>query len=251
MLSQIQKSEVNKRVDYFVKLGNKILNTNLDGPHIKFDQRGTTGATACYPLLELNFNAGLIPDNWAEYMNQVIPHEVAHLLKSHIYGRGRGLKSAHGLYWKQTMRALGVNPDRTHRMDTSKVAMPKAKHIYECQGCQKELIMSSVRHNKTLRGTKYRHCFGHELKHIKSLGKITNREAVNHIVPRSMKKQAKKSVMPKPNTKIAKALNAYNKAKIQRPNITRQEMIGVLTYVMEIEHEAAAGYYQNCKKRAA
>jgi len=280
MLTLAQKSEVYERVDHFVALGNEVLGTDLEGPYVKFDKRGTCGGTAWYAQMELNFNAGLMVDNWDEYMNQVIPHEVAHLLKEHIYGRGPGRNSAHGYYWKKVMQAIGVNPDRTHAMDVSKVAMPKAKHIYVCEGCGQEIVLSSVRHNKMLRGrANYSHnkCKGAKLVHKEALGKMTTAEAMDHKTPEFMTPKAapakaapkghtktvtsysgkktevhvpaKKAAAPKAGTKIATAVTAYQAAKELKSDITRQEMITVLADVMNCDRHAAAGYYQNCKKK--
>jgi len=258
MLTLEQKSKDYLRVDHFVALGNEALGIDMEGPHVKFDKRGTCGGTAWYAMMELNFNAGLMVDNWDEFINQVIPHEVAHLLKDHKYGHGRGHNSAHGINWQRVMRALGVNPDRTHSMDVSKVAKPKKKYIYVCTGGKKEVVLSSVRHNKMQRGTaNYTHkgCSSHKVAVAKSLGKMSTTEARDHTVPAFMKKaamEAKKPATkkaPKAGTKVAQAVTAYQAAKAQKPEITRQEMITVLADIMDCDRHAAAGYYQNCKKK--
>ena len=248
MLTLAQRNEVYKRVYQLVKLGNEIHNTDLESPHVRFDKRGTCGGTACYSLLELNFNAGLMVDNWEEYINQVIPHEVAHLLKDHIHGTSRrGPGSSHGRYWQNIMRKLGVDPDRTHSMDTSKVAMPKRKYIYECEGCGKELVISSVRHNKIARGQKrYSHCRGSFIVIKKSLGLVTNEAAHDQKTPNFIKK-----AVPKAGTRINKIMSIYTRYV----GCSRQEMITYIVSEMESQYNEtltrtqAAGYFQTCKKK--
>jgi len=239
MLSLVQKSKIYERVNHFVALGNEKFESDLDIPHVRFDKRGTTAGTAHYEMLELNFNARLLVDNWDEFMDQTIPHEVAHLLKSHMYGRGRGsFLASHGTAWKKVMRALGVEPDRCHAMDVSKVQMPKAKHIYTCDKCQKELVISSVRHNKMVRGTKnYIHCRGYSLTHKKALGKMSYSDAADQKTPNFIKKAA--------GTKISRALIVYKDLL----GSTRQEIIGAIAMALNITGSQAAGYYQNCKKK--
>jgi len=105
MLTLSQKSEVYERVDHFINVANAEYGHSMEGPYVRFDKRGTCGGTADSQLMELNFNAGLMLDNWDEYMNQVIPHEVAHLVKAtwwlleagyaRLWSRARSL-SQHG-----------------------------------------------------------------------------------------------------------------------------------------------------------
>jgi len=270
MLTLVQKSAVYERVDHFMNIANDEYHHNISGAHVRFDKRGTCGGTADHEMMELNFNASLMLDNWDEYMNQIIPHEVAHLVKAAVFGTSRkgSMMSSHGGYWRQVMRVFGINPDRCHAMDTTKVAMPKAKHIYICDKCQKELVISSVRHNKMVRGTKkYSHCRGHGLTHKKALGKMTNSEAMDHKTPAFMQqeatmtsytgkkipvgmKPARKSA-PKQGTKIAHAMTIYNAMVVDGVRSSRQDTISALANSMQISKHQAAGYYQNCKKKAA
>ena len=260
-----QKSEVYERVEHFVNLGNEKLGSDLEKPYVKFDKRGRCGGTAMYRERdgygELDFNAGLMVDNWDEYMNQVIPHEVAHLLKEHIYGPGKGMKAAHGYYWQSVMRTLGVKPDRTHKMDTSKVRMAprtKTKHIYMCPCCKQEFVISQVRHNRMLRGRTYRHCVGDTIKYVRTLGKISNREAFAHknanTAPAPEQRKAavaKKAKAPAKGTKIAHAMLIYKTMleSVLTRHHTRQSIIAAISESMQITPHQAAGYYQNCKKR--
>lgn len=258
MLTLEQKSAVYERVDHFVKMGNEKLGTDLEGPHVRFDKRGTCGGTACYSLNELNFNAGLMIDNWDEYMNQVIPHEVAHLLKAHVYGEHRKgkLHSPHGVYWQRIMVMLGVNPDRTHNMDVSKVAYaprPKTKHVYMCPCCDKEFVISQVRHNKMLRGrADYQHCRGTSIKFVRTIGKVSQREAYEHkeagTKPAPQQKKAaaaKKKGEPKAGTKIARALEVYR----AHAGEGRQTIIGQIALTLGITDKRAGQIYQDCKRR--
>ena len=171
MLTVQQQTETTARVEHFIEMGNTIFNINMRMPNIIYKKRGTCGATAWYSRLELNFNAGLMVDNWDEYMNQVVPHEVAHLIKEHIYGRGKGSLSAHGAQWKHVMVKLGVSPDRTHTMDTSKVARKMAKFQYKCNKCGTEIPVGAQVHKKiSLFGSIYGHkkCKGSKLVPLSS-----------------------------------------------------------------------------------
>jgi len=255
MLTLEQRSEIYTRVDHFINIASDAYNRELDGPHVRFDKRGTCGGTANCSLNELNFNAGLMVDNWDEYLNQVIPHEVAHLVKGAVYGTDRNgpLMRSHGVYWQEIMRKFDIEPDRLHNMNTDKVAQPKRKYLYECTCCGMEFIMSSVKHNRFIRRQKkYSHC-GEAIILRKELGTITTASARNHVTPtfikqaRAEKKASTKA--PKAGTKIAHALVIYEAMQVESVRASRQDTISALANSMQITRHAAAGYYQNCKKR--
>lgn len=258
MLSIQQRSEVIDRVEHFVQLGNKLFGSSLDMPRIGFDLRGTTAGTAHYGKMELQFNAGLLVDNWEHFLEDTIPHEVAHLVKGRVYGFGRGkFLAAHGTAWKQIMLAFGVQPKRCHQMDTAKTAMPKRRYEYICPCCGTKIALSSVRHNRMLRGAqKYSHCGGTIIEFVRPLGQVTARTAYNYIndgtqqMPAAAQRKAQKPAgEPKKGTKIAHALEIYRAAMKSGLGASRQEIISALCHSMQISRERAAGYYQSCKKR--
>ena len=255
MLTLSQKSEIYTRVDHFVAIANEEYHRELEGPHVRFDKRGSCGGTADSNLNELNFNAKLMLENWDEYINQIIPHEVAHLVKNAVYGTSRkgAMMRSHGGYWAYIMRVFGVNPDRTHDMDVGNVAQPKRKFLYECPCCKTEFILSSVKHNKLVRGTKrYSHnTCGETIVLVKELGTVTMEEAINQKTPAFIKQAVAKKApkAPKAGTKIAHALSVYNAMEVDGVRCSRQDIISAMANSMFITKHAAAGYYQNCKKR--
>jgi SprT protein len=253
MLTLAQRSEIYIRVDHFIAIANNEYQRELEGPHVRFDKRGTCGGTADFSLNELNFNARLMLENWDEYLNQIIPHEVAHLVKNAVFGTKRkgALMRSHGTYWQRIMRVFGISSDRTHNMDVSNVAQPKRKFLYECQCCKVEFILSSVKHNKAVRGTKrLSHC-GETIVLLKELGTVSMKEAIDQKTPAFIKQAVAKKVpnAPKAGTKIAHALDIYNKMIITTNS--RQLIITALSHCMGLTRHAAAGYYQTCKKRTA
>ena len=247
MLTLEQRSEIYTRVDHFISIACDAYNTELEGPYVRFDKRGTCGGTANYSLNELNFNAGLMLDNWDEYLNQIIPHEVAHLVKNAVYGAERKgeLMRPHGTYWQRIMRQFGIEPDRSHRMDISKVQQPKRKFVYECECCSTEFVLSSVKHNRIVRGQSiFAHC-GETIVFRKALGKMTTMEARSHKLPKFIKQAA----APKAGTKIAHAMTIYKAMVVDGVRASRKDTINAIANSMQIAPHAASGYYQNCKKR--
>ena len=63
--------------------------------------------------------------NYAEFMQQTIPHEVAHIIQCLKYPREYFDASydAHGEEWAQAMVSFGNSPDIYHTMDTTPIAV--------------------------------------------------------------------------------------------------------------------------------
>jgi len=88
-------------------------------------------------------------ENLSEYLEQVIPHEVAHYITRAMWG---GAPSPHGPEWRSVMRKVyGLSPDRCHQMDVSKAA--NRPYIYGC-GCGSQFPLSERKHISITSGAK-------------------------------------------------------------------------------------------------
>lgn len=127
-------------------------------PKLSFTQRGKAAGSAHLQHWEIRLNPLLLMDNCQAFLEEVIPHELCHLLVFKRHGR----TAPHGREWKLMMQQLFALPGKTtHQMDISKVV--GEQFIYHC-GCR-EHPLSLRRHNNVQRGkSRYlcRHC-GQEL----------------------------------------------------------------------------------------
>ena len=128
-------------------------------PLLSFTQRGKAAGTAHLQRWEIRLNPVLLADNRQAFIEEVIPHELCHLL---VFKR-HGKTAPHGREWQALMQQLFALPGKaTHQMDIRKVI--GEQFIYHC-GCR-EHPLSLRRHNNVRRGkSRYlcRHC-GNELK---------------------------------------------------------------------------------------
>lgn len=149
------------QVEHCYQLAENQLGQKFPRPEINFTLRGKSAGTAHLQLNKLRFNPLLLQDNQQAFINDVVPHEICHLLSFQLYGRVK----PHGVQWQHLMRQLyDRQPRTTHSFNTQSVEGKTFK--YEC-GCG-SVNLTIRRHNKVLRGdTQYRcrKC-GHTLRSV-------------------------------------------------------------------------------------
>lgn len=105
---------------------------------------------AQYSKNQIKLNSRLLNDN-PSHIRQTVAHELAHLVSFEIHG-GEG--TGHGILWRKIMILFGVNPDRCHALDVSKLKRKHKKHRVYCKCLDKHV--KTIRYNKMIRGTVYR-----------------------------------------------------------------------------------------------
>lgn len=155
------KQRILDKVEESFKKAESYYNRTFSRPkHIVFKRNGTTGGWCWYSRSELMFQLDLAEHNGDDFLNQTVPHEVAHWIDKEVFGFQRcgSRRSIHGDTWKSIMRRVyGLNPDRCHDYDVS-VTITKKQDRYEyvC-GCFTTHKISTTLHNKILRG-EWRKC---------------------------------------------------------------------------------------------
>lgn len=161
------KNQATETIKFYVELGNEIFNTDLKMPEIDFNLKGTCGGKYSIRKNIVKINLILFAENVEDYLNQTIPHEVAHAFQYHLchlknvtnqafYGAKKIMP--HGKEWKQIMRAFGKDPKRTHSYDVSnaKIRRIAKNHVYVC-GCKDPHYLSDTCHKRALRATQLGH----------------------------------------------------------------------------------------------
>lgn len=127
------------------------LGQSFSMPTVNFNQRGKVAGSARLQGWEVRFNPVLLAENPAEFLTEVVPHEVAHLLTFKLFGRVK----PHGPEWQTMMtQVFGIPARTTHHFDTQSV---QGKTFpYTCACCEHQLTVR--RHNKVLRQQAIYHC---------------------------------------------------------------------------------------------
>lgn len=136
---RILKLQVQRQLKQSLALANQFFNKEFTIPTISYALRGQKAGVAYLQQNEIRLNPVLLAENGAEFIQQVVPHELAHLLVYQQFGRVQ----PHGKEWKMMMeQVLGVPAEIYHQFSTANVAK---QFPYEC-GCQTHLL-SVRRHN--------------------------------------------------------------------------------------------------------
>ncbi|MGS0680468.1 SprT family zinc-dependent metalloprotease [Shewanella sp. 125m-7] len=152
------QQHIAQQVEHCYQIAENTLSKRFPRPVISFALRGKSAGTAHLQLNKLRFNAKLLNDNQQAFLDDVVPHEICHLLAFQLYGRVK----PHGLEWQYLMQHLyGRTPRTTHSFDTT--AVEGKTYEYHCL-CG-PIKLSIRRHNKVLRGQTHYRCrkCGHKL----------------------------------------------------------------------------------------
>ncbi len=129
-------------------LAQQKLEKTFPEPTVNYKQRGTTAGSAYLKEWEIRLNSILLIENGDLFIEQVIPHELAHLLVYRMFGR-QGI-APHGHEWKWMMeQILEVPANRTHHFAVSSVK--SRTFTYYC-ACTTSHELTIRRHNKVVRG---------------------------------------------------------------------------------------------------
>ena len=156
MTNSIMQEKVSQSVEYYINLASNKLNHTFKIPEISYNLRGTTAGQAWYSKWLIKINMVLLTENFDDMIQNTIGHEVAHLIARSI---SNYRIKPHGHEWKSVMRLLGLNPTRCHNYNTDNSKVRTVKRIpYVCETCGMDYNLTKIRHNKILKGVKYRCC---------------------------------------------------------------------------------------------
>jgi SprT protein len=123
---------------------------DLPTASIDFSLRGRCAGQACIARngqVSLRINRQLLAENLDDFLNQTIPHEVAHLVVNWPYRKKRQRPQPHGLEWQAVMQnCFGLEPKRCHSYQTTPARIVPRLFLYRCN-CR-EHKLTSIMHNK-------------------------------------------------------------------------------------------------------
>jgi len=149
MVNDADKKALIRRSEECFILAECFFDRAFKRPTYLFNQRGRSAGSAHLQLNLIKYHPTLFKQNSADFFAQVVPHEVAHLITYQHYGKVR----PHGKEWQFVMQNVFNCPaDTTHSLDISDVI--GKQFAYQCDCSTHQLTIR--RHNKILKGLKYR-----------------------------------------------------------------------------------------------
>lgn len=137
---RVLKMQVQRQLQRDLAKVNAYFEREFPVPNVSYAVRGLKAGVAYLKQNEIRLNPVLLVQNGHNFVQQVVPHELAHLIVYQQFGR----VAPHGKEWKMVMeQVLGVAAETYHCFDVSDVL--GQTFLYEC-GCQQHAL-SLRRHN--------------------------------------------------------------------------------------------------------
>lgn len=134
-----------QKIESCLQLATTTFNQSFAMPEVSYRLRGRAAGKAYMQQWKIELNLILFAENQQIFFEQVIPHEVAHLITFQLFGRQA---KPHGREWKSIMMTVfNLMPTVTHRLELTSV---QGKMFdYHC-ACQSHTL-TIRRHNKIVR----------------------------------------------------------------------------------------------------
>ena len=111
---------------YYLEKAAGIWGRKFDVGNIAVGLRGRAAGQACYTSLDIKYNERLFLENSQKFVDDTVPHEVAHIIVFQLFGPN---VAGHGKEWKDVMQALGKAPNRYHSFSTVNTGIHAGKRF--------------------------------------------------------------------------------------------------------------------------
>ncbi|MFZ7136336.1 SprT family zinc-dependent metalloprotease [Avibacterium avium] len=126
---------------HYLQLAEQHFQRAFPMPTVSYQLRGVKAGVAYLQKNEIRFNRTLLLENPDYFLQQIVPHELAHLIVYQVFGR----VALHGKEWKAVMENIFQKPAEIyHNLDVKSV---RGKTFTYLCGCRTH-DLSVRRHNK-------------------------------------------------------------------------------------------------------
>ncbi len=164
-MPQVNEEPVNledyakKVLDDYLSLASQAFERSIDLDNLRFDLRGKAAGQFVATLVngdvlrEIRLNAEMMKRIGAPFIDEVVPHECAHLVVFSLYGKkvkGKRIRP-HGPEWRHVMADIFKREPRLyHSFEVKTKQSVSYEYLCACVGETHQL--SKIRHNKVQRG---------------------------------------------------------------------------------------------------
>lgn len=137
--------QAHKALCHHIDKANQYFGQTFPVPSINFKLKGKTAGKAYLHKWEIRLNPVLFSENKQQFLQEVIPHELAHLLTFKKFVQVK----PHGIEWKSIMEQVFSIPAKTtHNFTVTSVQGKTFEYQCPCNNYP----LTIRRHNKVLRG---------------------------------------------------------------------------------------------------
>lgn len=144
-LSRHLNLQILRKLKSCIQIAEQYFQRTFVMPELDYKLRGVKAGVAFLQQNRISLNRTLLLQNQQIFIEQTVPHELAHLIVYQVFGRVK----PHGKEWQFVMEELfNCKASIYHQFDVSQVQ--QKRFTYQCQ-CQQHQL-SIRRHNKVQRG---------------------------------------------------------------------------------------------------
>ncbi|RKS84601.1 SprT protein [Orbus hercynius] len=126
----------------YLLIASRFFNTIFAEPQIIYRNKGSIAGSALLQQWQIQLNLAMLLDNHSQFIDEVVPHELAHLIVYQKFGHVK----PHGKEWQSVMtEVFKLAARRTHTFRLPESTIRQQYHYY-CQ-CKNHLL-TAIRHNK-------------------------------------------------------------------------------------------------------
>lgn len=149
---------LNAHIEKLILHASQYYNKRLPMPELSLALAGQKAGELCIQkitwhrrLYKLRLNQPLFEQHQEYFFQQVIPHEIAHLVVDRLHLRRT---KPHGPEWQMVMReCFGCEPHAYHTLPTTKARIHQREYLYHCS-CQQHYL-TARRHASAQKGGRY------------------------------------------------------------------------------------------------
>ncbi|MDP8161706.1 SprT family zinc-dependent metalloprotease [Pasteurella skyensis] len=136
---RLLKIQVQRKLKQTLALANTYFEKEFITPQVNYKVRGAKAGVAYLERNEIRFNPILLQENSDEFIKNVVPHELAHIIVYQQFGKVK----PHGKEWQGVMeQVFGIPAETCHQFELDSV---RQTFQYKC-ACQIHLL-TIKRHN--------------------------------------------------------------------------------------------------------